>query len=111
MENPHCRLFTNSVGVASQFNCSKEADDENWISGIRKVCFHLRIDFLHHLENVARHSLVAVSESTSEVIGTVVNRSRNSAISRYEEPASLFPLLWLAVVKDFQGVRFPRGRG
>lgn len=32
----------------TNFKCSKEADDGNWITGIEEVRFHLRLGRLHH---------------------------------------------------------------
>lgn len=38
-----------AVGIARQFTCYKDADDGNWITAMKEMSFHLRLDLLHCL--------------------------------------------------------------
>lgn len=73
-EEPHCRSFLDAVDIARELTCSEEADDGNWITGIKNVRFHLRFALLHYSGNIAWYCLFVTSRAISKTRNTVVNR-------------------------------------
>lgn len=65
-------LSLDAVGFVCQFECSEKGDDGISTTAIEKVHFHLRLDFLYHLGNVARHCFVEVIEAFRKEIDTVI---------------------------------------
>lgn len=68
---------------------------------------HMRLDYLHRLENVARHIFVVIIGAISEAIGTVIDRPAIVPLYGFGRNGSLYSIALNSGCRSFSRRAFP----